>query len=62
MKRYKVTLSKKYSVTVEIEAESADAAADEATSRLWRGEINLDEGTFYDDGDSVVEEITQASD
>ena len=58
MKRFKVTLAKLISTTVEIKAESADAAQEEAMYQLMRGIIELEGGYAHDDVKAIVEEIT----
>lgn len=60
MKRYKVTLTKKATATVEVQAESEKEAVEEAYSRLEQGEIELDDGLYYDNYTEVVEEIPQS--
>ena len=57
MKRYKVTLSKSMSTTVEIKADTAEAAEEEAMYQLLQGRIELDGGYAYDDVKAIVEEI-----
>lgn len=60
MKKFKVTLSKLLTATVEIEAESDVEAMDEAICRYMGGEVELD-GEYVQDGiHAVAEEIAPA--
>ena len=62
MKKFKVTLSKLLTATVEIEAKSAEEAKDEAIYRYMRGNIELDGGYTHDGVEAVAEEISPADD
>ena len=61
MRRFKVTLSKLLTATVNIDAESASDAMDEAVCRYMGGEVELD-GEYVQDGiHAVAEEIAPAN-
>ena len=61
MRRFKVTLSKLLTATVNIDAESASDAKDGAVCRYIHGEIELDGGYVQDGVQAIVEEIVPAN-
>ena len=60
MRKFRVTLSKQFSATVDIDAESAEEAMDEACYQYLRGEIVLDGGYIYDGIQTAAEEVSSA--
>ena len=60
MKKFKVTLSKLLTTVVDIDAESASDAMDEAVCRYMRGEVELDGGYIQDGIQAAAEEISPA--